>query len=93
MDFTPRPLDPGMFEKAEALIPGARWRDPPVVDVWARDLPADTKVVVYCVYGHEVGRATALRLRAQGVNARFLRGGIDAWQASGRPVEPKGTAS
>lgn len=83
----------GMFDKAETLIPGARWRDPAVVDAWARDLPADKEIVVYCVYGHEVGRATTLRLRAQGVNARFLRGGIDGWQAAGRPVEPKGTAS
>ena len=52
--------------------------------------PEDKEIVVYCVYGHEVGRATALRLRAQGVKARFLRGGIDAWQAAGRPVDPKG---
>jgi Fe-Mn family superoxide dismutase len=56
-------------------------------------LPADKEIVVYCVYGHEVGRATALRLRGQGLKARFLRGGIDGWQAAGRPVDPKGTAS
>jgi len=56
-------------------------------------LPDNKANVVYCVYGHEVGRATALRLRAQGVNARFLRGGIDAWQAAGRPIDPKGNAS
>ena len=56
-------------------------------------MPIDENVVVYCVYGHEVGRATALRLRAQGVKARFLRGGIDAWQAAGRPLDPKGVAS
>jgi Fe-Mn family superoxide dismutase len=83
----------GMFEKAEALIAGARWHDPATVDAWARDVPKDKEIVVYCVYGHEVGRATALRLRAQGVNARFLRGGIDGWQAAGRPVDPKGTPS
>ena len=56
-------------------------------------MPRDKEIVVYCVYGHEVGRATALRLRAQGVNARFLRGGIDAWQAGGRAVDPKKAAS
>jgi Fe-Mn family superoxide dismutase len=83
----------GMFDKAETLIPGAKWRDPAAVASWARDVPRDKEIVVYCVYGHEVGRATALRLRAQGVNARFLRGGIDAWQAAGRPVAPKGAAS
>ena len=83
----------GMFEKAEALIPGARWRDPAAVGGWAIEIPAGENVIVYCVYGHEVGRATALRLRSQGLNARFLRGGIDGWQAAGRPLEPKGVAS
>jgi Fe-Mn family superoxide dismutase len=83
----------GMFEKADALIPGARWQDPAKVEAWARDVPRDKEIEVYCVYGHEVGRATALRLRAQGVQARFLRGGIEAWQAAGRPVDAKGAAS
>ena len=83
----------GVFEKASSLLPGARWCDPRAVGSWAGELPRDVEVVVYCVYGHEVGRATALRLRAQGVPARFLRGGIDAWQAAGRPIEPKGAAS
>ena len=83
----------GMFEKAETLIPGAHWRDPAAVATWARDVARDNEIVVYCVYGHEVGRATALRLRAQGVKARFLRGGIDAWQAAGRPLAPKSAAS
>jgi len=83
----------GAFEKAEALIPGARWRDPAAVDAWAGDVPRDKEIVVYCVYGHEVGRATALRLRALGLNARFLRGGIDGWQAAGRTVAAKDTTS
>jgi len=82
-----------MFHKAETLIPEAHWRDPAAVAAWARDMPRDKEIVVYCVYGHEVGRATALRLRAQGVNVRFLHGGFDGWQAAGRPVEPKGAAS
>ncbi len=46
-----------------------------------RELNDAREVVVYCVYGHEVGRATAMRLRAAGLNARFLSGGIDGWQA------------
>jgi superoxide dismutase, Fe-Mn family len=83
----------GMFDKAETLIAGAQWRDPAAVGAWAREVSRDKEIVVYCVYGHEVGRATTLRLRAQGVNARFLRGGIDAWQAAGRPLDPKEGAS
>ena len=83
----------GMFEKAETLIAGAQWRDPVAVSAWSGEIPAGREVVVYCVYGHEVGRATALRLRAQGLSARYLRGGIDAWQSAGRLLEPKETST
>lgn len=83
----------GVFQNAATVIPGAHWRDPMTVAAWATELPADREVVVYCVYGHEVGRATAMRLRAAGVQARYLQGGIDAWQAAGRPVQPKGVGS
>lgn len=79
----------GVFEQADALIEGAQWRDPGQVDAWATELPKDGAVVVYCVYGHEVGRATAMRLRAAGVDARFLRGGFDGWKAAGLPLQPK----
>ena len=82
----------GVFALAATMIPGARWRDPAAVAEWSAELPSDREVIVYCVYGHEVGRATAMRLRAAGKNARFLGGGIDAWQAAGRPLDTKGEA-
>jgi Fe-Mn family superoxide dismutase len=85
----------GVFEQARTMIPGARWCDPSAVASWSADLPAGREVVVYCIYGHEVGRSTAMRLRAAGLNARYLRGGINDWQAAGRPVldKPAGPAS
>jgi superoxide dismutase, Fe-Mn family len=79
----------GVFEKAQTMIPGARWCDPAQVPTWAAGLPADRELLVYCVYGHEVGRVTALRLQAAGLKARYLIGGIDAWQAAGRPLADK----
>lgn len=79
----------GVYAQASQHVEGARWRDPARVAQWAGELPAGREVVVYCVHGHEVGRATALRLRAAGVDARFLRGGIDAWAAAGRPLADK----
>ncbi len=79
----------GVFEQAPSVIPGARWRDPQEVSTWSLALPTGEPVVVYCVYGHEVGRSTAMRLRAAGIDARFLRGGIDGWQAAGRALAPK----
>lgn len=79
----------GAFEQADALIPGAQWQDPAQVNSWCVQLPKDKPVVVYCVYGHEVGRSTAMRLRAAGIDARFLRGGIDGWKSAGRPLAAK----
>jgi Fe-Mn family superoxide dismutase len=78
-----------VFEQDSQLIPGASWADPAAVGQWAQSLPQAGEVVVYCVYGHEVGRATALRLRAQGLQAWFLRGGIDGWKAAGMPLVDK----
>jgi Fe-Mn family superoxide dismutase len=83
----------GVFDSAASMIPGARRRDPASVAQWSAELPRDREVIVYCVYGHEVGRATALRLRAAGLNARYLRGGIDGWQAAGRPLIARENAS
>ena len=82
----------GVFEQATQMMAGARWRDPAAVAQWAADLPHDRPVVVYCVYGHEVGRSTALRLRAAGVDARYLHGGLDGWQAAGQALVAKENA-
>jgi Fe-Mn family superoxide dismutase len=78
----------GAFDAAPDMIEGAVWRDPERVDDWAREY-AGTEVVVYCVYGHEVGQSTAARLRDAGISARYLLGGIEDWKAAGRPVQPK----
>ena len=78
----------GTFDAGTHLIQGATWRDPEHVNAWAGEL-AGKEVVVYCVYGHEVGQSTAARLRDAGVSARFLTGGIDEWKSAGRPLRPK----
>ena len=83
----------GVFESAKTLLPDATWHDPTTVSQWAADLPRDRPVTVYCVYGHEVGRSTALRLRAAGVDARYLRGGIDGWSNAGLPLVSRGETS
>ncbi|MCY7316181.1 MAG: superoxide dismutase [Rubrivivax sp.] len=79
----------GAFLEATAMLQEAHWRDPAAVAQWATALPRARPVVVYCVYGHEVSRATALQLRAAGLDARFLRGGIDGWQRAGLAVVAK----
>ncbi len=77
---------PASFEQAATMLQGACWRDPASVNQWAPDLPADQMIIVYCVYGHEISRAVALRLAAAGLDARFLRGGIEGWHAAHRPL-------
>ena len=79
----------GVFAKASAMLPGAVWKDPALVAQWAAELPTDRDVLVYCIYGHEVGRSTAMQLKARGVNARYLSSGIDAWEKMGKPVQAK----
>ncbi|MBA4265290.1 MAG: superoxide dismutase [Comamonadaceae bacterium] len=79
----------GVFEQATTMIANAQWRDPAAVRNWANELPADLEVVVYCVHGHEVSRATALRLRSAGLHASHLHGGFEAWKAAERPTHPK----
>lgn len=81
-----------VFEAAPSTLPRARWRDPAAIATWADELPSDEGVVVYCVHGHDVSRVAALRLRAAGVPARFLQGGLEGWVAAGQPVESKNDA-
>jgi Fe-Mn family superoxide dismutase len=46
-------------------------------------------VIVYCVHGHAISRGAAARLRAAGLNARSIAGGIERWQAEGLPLHAK----
>jgi Fe-Mn family superoxide dismutase len=80
---------PAAFTAAAEVIAGAQWCDPAQVDRWGTELDASQPVVVYCVHGHDVSRSTALALRARGINARYLAGGIEAWRAAGLPLQPK----
>jgi Fe-Mn family superoxide dismutase len=79
----------GAFQAAKEVISGAVWQDPEKIGDWSQRLPRTKPVVVYCVYGHEVGQSTAAILRANGIDAKFLLGGIHDWAAQGRPTQPK----
>ena len=77
--------------QATDTIAGAKWHDPARVDEWSASLDAGRPVVVCCVHGLDVGRSTALALRARGFDARYLVGGIEDWRAAGLPMQPKDT--
>lgn len=68
-------------------LPGAEWKNPEQLAEWSRDLPSDREVVVYCVRGGSVSNSVVDQLQAQGIKARFIEGGIEAWKnASGATV-------
>lgn len=71
------------------MLPGAQYRDPAQIDRWAKDLPKDRLIAVYCVYGFQVSGDAAATLRQRGFDARNLVGGIAAWHAIGAPTMPK----
>lgn len=78
------------FRSAGEMISGALRRDPAAVEEWARSLPPASAAVVYCVHGHEVSQNAAKALRAAGIAAQFLEGGIEeGWRASGGPLDSK----
>ena len=77
------------FTEASAMISGALRRDPDGAAAWQKSLPAADEFVVYCVRGHEVSQGVAQALSAQGLAARFLEGGMEAWGAAGGALDTK----
>lgn len=70
------------FEQSPEMIAGAVRRLPDTVGEWGNAFTGG-RVVVYCVHGHEVSQGAAQALRASGVDACFLEGGIAQWIADG----------
>jgi rhodanese-related sulfurtransferase len=71
------------FEADLRLIPGAVWRDPDQVTIWAAALNQDQPILVYCLHGHEVSNGVVDRLRELGFDAALIAGGLEAWMAAG----------
>jgi rhodanese-related sulfurtransferase len=74
------------FEDDPEFIAGATWRNPFAVADWSRFVPRHRSVVVYCVHGHEISRNACNALRSDGIDSRYLDGGIEAWRAAGGPT-------
>ena len=60
-------------------IRGAEWRNPEKVTEWCRNIGNVDEVIVFCVHGHHVSQSTRDTLRQQGIRARIIEGGIEAW--------------
>jgi rhodanese-related sulfurtransferase len=73
------------FAGAARLIPSAIHRAPETVEQWRKELPT-ASIVVYCVHGREVSQDVAATLRAAGIDAVHLDGGITGWTEQGLPT-------
>lgn len=69
-------------------IAGGEWRDPARWLDWKDQIATTQPAVVYCAFGHEISQGLTAALRALGVDARHLEGGIAAWRDAARPVQP-----
>ncbi len=81
------------FRDAQETIRGALRRDPEDVTEWRRTFPRTSSVVVYCRQGHEVSQGVAKALGDHGIQARYLEGGIEAWQAAEGALDRKPKAA
>jgi rhodanese-related sulfurtransferase len=76
------------------IIPGAKRLAPSEVMENPSLIPKDKDSIVYCTCPSDrTSRAILHRVLAMGfLRTKFLRGGLEAWKASGFPVEPYGKA-
>jgi rhodanese-related sulfurtransferase len=79
---------PAAFEQDPEIVPGAIRRLPEAVDSWAAAIEPWRAIVVYCVRGHEVSQGAGAALRARGLDARYLAGGLEQWRAEGNATQP-----
>ena len=66
------------FDKAPQTFASAQWKNPAEIDQWLPTVPADTEVVIYCVRGGSVSQSIQQRLAENGINARYVEGGLAA---------------
>jgi rhodanese-related sulfurtransferase len=78
----------GVRAEHGAQIAGAHWHDPAAWLDWKDSIGTQHPAVLYCAKGHEIGQGLSATLRALGVDARYLVGGMQGWLAEGRPTQP-----
>ena len=77
-----------LHEWKAGRIPGARHVEINDLPAEAEKLEAGRPMVIYC-HGGSRSAMAAEALRTAGFDAHSLEGGIDAWVAAGRPLEPE----
>jgi rhodanese-related sulfurtransferase len=77
------------LDASSEQIPGATWHNPDNLSEWAKSLPRDKHIVLYCVRGGSVSNGVVDALHAEGLNACFIEGGIEGWKSAGGEVSTK----
>ena len=67
-------------------IEGSLWLDPSLWLDWKDGVSKERPAIVYCAHGHEISQGLTAALRAMGIDARHLDGGMSAWKAAGQGV-------
>jgi Fe-Mn family superoxide dismutase len=81
------------YANAADQLAGAAWQDPAKLVDWSAELDRSSPVLVYCFHGLDIGRSTALALRARGFDARYIAGGIEACREAGIALAPRAAVS
>ena len=90
-DSTIAVIDARLADDAASVpvrLQGARRAPPDRIEAVAAGLARNSKAIVYCAWGFEIGGDCAARLRAHGIDAVAIAGGLGAWRADGLPTEP-----
>jgi rhodanese-related sulfurtransferase len=77
------------YEWEAGRIPGARFLTLGELNAQAETIHRETPVVFYCRVGGRSAMAASAFRRA-GFDAYTMTGGLVAWEAQGRPLEPDG---
>jgi membrane protein DedA with SNARE-associated domain/rhodanese-related sulfurtransferase len=79
----------GYYDPRALRIQGSRRLNPNALQQSPPEFPDGKEIFVYCTCVREATSArVAFLLRARGLSAVVIRGGLRAWQRAGLPVEP-----
>jgi rhodanese-related sulfurtransferase len=82
----PRVVDVRRADSVKHRLPAAVLHDHRTAAQWGQAFAREALVVVYCAHGEQLSRSAVALLRAEGIEAVVLEGGMDAWRAVGGPL-------
>lgn len=72
------------FDKSSQTIANAEWKNPAEIDQWLTTIPVDNEVVIFCVRGGSVSQSVQQQMADNGINARYVEGGLEALNKTSR---------